>query len=127
VSCWVTAIVGADAEIEGRAPVVMEFGSESSHMKILPVSCQLLPVISDNVAISFAPETVSFNPETFIVKVCVLPSQRRGRKGEISISYSFKSKASIPTIGLQKAGTTPPVKMIENGHCTPASIPSMNT
>ena len=69
MSCWVTAIVGGDAEIEGRGPVVMEFGSESSQTNILPVSCQLLPVISDNVAVSLTPETVSFNPETFIVKV----------------------------------------------------------
>ena len=64
-----TAIVGADAEMLGTGPIVMEFGSESSHKKILPVSCQLLPVISDNVAISFTPETVSFNPDTLIVKV----------------------------------------------------------
>lgn len=123
VTDWLTEMVGLAPLTVGAAPVVV-LEEESSHTKILPVTCQFELTPVDNVAVVPPP---SFSPTTLIVKLCDFPSQRTPNHGVMSISPSFKSKASIPTIGDQKEGTTPPVKMTGNGHCTPANCPSIST
>lgn len=59
--------------------------------------------------------------------MCVDSSKSSGRKGEMSISYSGRSKAVGATIGRQKLGTIPPVKMVANGHTKPVALPSIKT
>ena len=107
-----TLIVRTTTETEGVLPVVIE-PAASSQTNTLPETNQLLPTISDIVA--EAPP-LSRRPAALILNVCWFPSHRSGSHGVMSISYSFKSKASIPKIGLHRPGTTPPVKMTGNGH-----------
>ena len=97
----------------GEVPVVIEAEFASSQMKILPVTYHDAPTVS---VIVPEPPPLSLIPATRISNVCSCPSQRMGRKGEMSISCSRRSKASNPTMGRHRPGTTPPVKMTGKGH-----------
>lgn len=121
-----TVIEGAEDEMLRRSLVVtvLEFEVLSVQINSLPDTTQLLPTPSFNVALFPAS---SFNPTTFMENVWGFPSHNKPSQGVTSISLSFKSKAWMPTIGLQNAGTMPPVNITGNGHTTPVICPSRNT
>lgn len=98
----------------GGVPVVTEAVVGDWKMNILPVTSQESPTLELN-------SWLSLSPTTLILYVCDCPSQSRESQGVVSMVYSCKSKASIPTTGFHNPGTTPPVKITGNGHCTPAS------
>lgn len=101
----------------GAVPEVVE-PSGPRKRKILPVTIQREPTVSESEAPSFPS---SLMPATRISNVWDAPSQRIDSHGVTSISFSRRSNASIPTIGRQRPGTIPPVKMMGKGHETPAS------
>ena len=96
-------IAGGGRLSVGCVPTVTDPGV-SRKRNIFPVTTQYDPTISDSDA---WPAPSSFKPATRISKEWDAPSQSKGSHGVISISCSRKSKASMPTIGLQKPGTIP--------------------
>lgn len=102
VRIWDKSMSGGGRTTIGAEPVVIEEGV-SSHIKILPVTYQLLSMVS--VTEPVVPP-LSFMPATLISNVCSLPSERTPSQGVMSVSCSRRSKASIPTIGRQRPGWT---------------------